>query len=99
MPFANLNPYYAEILESVRMKSLLHQALKTGNKQNISIFVKWANDNLIREPSAQMFILLALAYQSLEEHSAMCNTIVIGNSIYPNNDDLLSGYEYCKSNP
>ena len=92
---ANNNPYFYDIVESMQMKSMLRYAIENHSPENIALFTRWAESFLPKEPSAQLFIFLAMAYQELEQLDEMCQTLSLGQSIYPNDESLLSGVEHC----
>lgn len=95
VPAAAVNPYFSQIVEAVQMKSLLQLAMKNNVPEEVDRFAYWAEDYLPKEPSSQMFVFLAMAYQYLDKKDEMCRTMRVGQSIYPYNEDLVSGLVHC----
>ena len=89
------NPYFYDIVESMQMKSILSHAFKSHAIEDIDLFTHWAESFLPKEPSAQLFIFLAMAYQELDKRAEMCRTIKVGQSIYPNDKSLIDGVANC----
>ena len=79
----------------MQMKSILSHAFKSHAIEDIELFTHWAESFLPKEPSAQLFIFLAMAYQELDKRAEMCRTIKVGQSIYPNDKSLIDGVANC----
>lgn len=94
-PNAQSNPYFSELVESVQMKSMVQYSMKHDISDGVESFTAWAEEYIPREPSANLFVLLALAYQDLERKNDMCRIMKIANGIYPYNKDFVSGMEFC----
>lgn len=94
---AEVNPYFSDLLESIQMKTAFLYAHKEKNKNAIVSYIEWAEQYLAREPSDQMFIYLAMAYQDIDEKDHMCRVMEQGAAIYPHNTDLKNGLDYCAS--
>lgn len=93
---ANTNPYFSDIAESIRMKSMFLIIDRETKTDGLQKFIDWAEHFLLIEPSSQMFIYLAMAYRNLNKTEDMCRVIKLGESIYPSVPDLMSGVKYCR---
>ncbi len=92
---AKVNPYFSHLLDSVQMKTIFLYNHREGKKQDIPVYIEWAENYLSREPSETMFIYLALAYQDMGNEEQMCRIMQQGAGIYPQNADLKNGLNYC----
>jgi len=93
---ASSNPYFFDIVESMQMKTILQYAIQNKSFEDIEYFTRWAESFMFKEPSEQLFVFLALAYQEINKDNEMCQTLKLGKSIYPNSENLKSGVEFCK---
>lgn len=91
------NPYFRNFVISMQMKSVLLTSRDNNTTEGIEEFIAWAEEYVHREPSAQMFTYLALAYQKLGQKDEMCRAIKKGENIHPRNQGLKDGVMHCST--
>jgi len=81
--YALNNLYFRETGEYFTMRALMYSALHQGKKDNLGLFVEWAEPFLQQIPDIQIFQDLAIAYQQLERSDEALAVIERAHAIYP----------------
>jgi len=86
--FALNNLYFKEQGEYIVMRSTLLGGMSSGAKEEVEIFVNWAENYLSQKPDIQLFRNQAVAYQYLGRFDEAKSIINHASSIYPENPQL-----------
>lgn len=85
---ASNNPYYSNIVESMRYKELAIHANNAKDVNGTETFLKWGVSHMTKEPSPQMYSLMAIAYNNLKQKVLMCETADDGYKLYPDDKNI-----------
>lgn len=91
------NPYLSEQARWMDMTTLLYLSIEQGLDKNVAYFLNWGEDILKTYPNPELFVLMAKAYEYLGEKKSYCETVKLGQAIYPLDARLEEAMRNCKN--